>query len=222
MCSCKRPKLLEFVVLGETESPYALLNATVSRFYLLPKYLVYDHGCGVASCTAAVAPWILAETTLMMDRLHFVGHSCTETTKPSAFPSLRGAKSVSHERRNSLINVITSSLRRSAQGTYLATLQVQQAVLSLIATAREANARDDADFESFYFSKYWKVTAFCCRFRPPTEQLGLSVPSTGAGDISLPTLAQDQVQAVEEQLERAWWLGGDDHEFRVLDHGALF
>jgi Ulp1 protease family, C-terminal catalytic domain len=222
MSPCKRPKLLEFVVLGEAESPYALINATASRFYLLPKYLVYDHGCGVASCAAAAAPWILAETTLMTDRLHVVGHSCTETTKPSAFPSLRGANSVSHEQRNSPINVITSSLRRSAQGTYLATLQVQQAVLSLIATAREANARDDADFESFYFFKVLEGGCFCCRFRPRTDQLGLSVPSTGGGEIFLPTLAQDQVQAVEEQLERARWLGGDEHEFRVLDHGALF
>jgi hypothetical protein len=37
MCSCKRPKLLGFVVLGEAESPYALLNAIASSFLLLPK-----------------------------------------------------------------------------------------------------------------------------------------------------------------------------------------
>jgi hypothetical protein len=165
--------------------------------------VVYDHGCGVASCAAAAAPWILAETTFTTNRFHVVGHSCTETTKSSAFPSLRGASSVSHEQRNSLINVIKSSLRRSTQGTYLATLQVQQAVLNLIASAREANARDDADFESFYFSKVLQGGCFSCLCRPPTEQLGLSVPSTGAGETSLPNLAQDQVQAVEEQLERA-------------------
>jgi hypothetical protein len=47
------------------------------------------------------------------------------------------------------------------------------------------------------------------------------MPSTGAGETFLPTLAQDQVQAVEEQLERARRLGGDEHAFRVLDHSAL-
>jgi hypothetical protein len=77
--------------------------------------------------------------------------------------------------------------------------RVQQAVLNLIATAREATARDDANFESFYFSKVLQGGCFCCLCRSPTEQLGLSVPSTGAGEISLPNLAQDQVQAVEEQ-----------------------
>jgi Ulp1 family protease len=62
---------------------------------------------------------------------------------------------------------------------------------------------------------------FCCLCRPPTEQLGLSLPSTGAGEISLPNLTQDQLQAVEEQLKRARRLGGDEHAFRVLDHSAL-
>jgi hypothetical protein len=141
MCSCKRQKLLGFVVLGEAESPYALLNSIASRFPLLPKYVVNDHGCGVASCAAAVAPWILAETTFTTDRFHVVGHSCTETTKPPAFPSLRGANSVSHEQRNSLICVIKSSLRRPTQGTHLVTLQVQQTVLNLVATARSKRAR---------------------------------------------------------------------------------
>jgi hypothetical protein len=106
MCSCKRPELLAFVVLGEAESPYALLNAIAYRFPLLPKYVVYDYGSGVASCAAVAAPWILAETTFTADRFHVVGHICTETTKPSAFPSLRGANSISHELRNSLISVI--------------------------------------------------------------------------------------------------------------------
>jgi hypothetical protein len=106
MFSCKRPELLAFVVLGEAESPYALLNAIASRFPLLPKYVVYDYGSGVASCAAAAAPWILAETTFTADRFHVVGHICTETTKRSAFPSLRGANSISHELRNSLISVI--------------------------------------------------------------------------------------------------------------------
>jgi sentrin-specific protease 1 len=37
----------------------------------------------------------------------------------------------------------------------------------------------------------------------------------------LPTLAQDQVLAVEEQLKRARRLGRDEHAFRVLDQSAL-
>jgi hypothetical protein len=71
------------------------------------------------------------------------------------------------------------------------------------------------------FSKVLEAGCFCWLRCPPTEQLGLSVPSTGAGVIYLPTLAQDQVLAVEEQLERARRLGGDEHAFRVLDQSAL-
>jgi hypothetical protein len=134
--------------------------------------VVYDHGCGVAPCAAASAPWILAEMTFTTDRFHVVVHSCTETTKPSAFPSLRGANSVSHEQRNSLISVIKSSLRRPTQGTHLATLQVQQAVLNLIATAREANARDDPDFDSLYFSKVQKAAAFAACVAPRRNNWG--------------------------------------------------
>lgn len=64
-CACAHPKILGFVVLDRKESPPVLINALLSRFPRLPRYLVYDFACGVVRCAMAKLPWMLRDLSVV-------------------------------------------------------------------------------------------------------------------------------------------------------------
>lgn len=77
-CACPHPKLIGFVVLEKREGPYALLNDIITRFALLPHFIIYDFGCGALRGAVGKLPVFVALVVIITDLFHILNHVCSD------------------------------------------------------------------------------------------------------------------------------------------------
>jgi len=155
-CACSHPRVLGFVVLDKREGPPALLNTIISRFAVLPEYIIYDFGCGAVRSTLTKLPWLLRDSTVTSDEFHVVNHVCSIALDPRSFLTLNKANTVAHEQRNRAIKLLSRVLRASGQTEYTRVLSYHTFIHNIRAHARLAFSNplpEVYDFGRFFFSR---------------------------------------------------------------------
>lgn len=148
--------MLGFVILDKREGPPALLNTIMTRFALLPEYIIYDFGCGAVRSALTKLPWLLCDSTILSDEFHVVNHVCSVSFDPRSFLTLNKANTVAHEQRNRAIKLLSRVLRASGQTEYTRLLAYHTFIHNVRAHARSASPDplpDLYDFGRFYFSR---------------------------------------------------------------------
>jgi len=148
--------VLGFVILDRREGPPALLNAIITRFPVLPEYIVNDFGCGAVRSALSKLPWVLAASTITSDQFHIVNHAGSVAFDPRSFATLTKANTVAHEQRIRAIKLLAHVLRASGQGDYTRVLAYHMLVHNVRAHARSSAAAalpDVHDFGRFYLSR---------------------------------------------------------------------
>jgi len=110
-CACARTKILGIVVLDRRETPQVLINALLTRFPWLPRYLFYDCVCGVFRCAMAKLPWMLRDPSVVSDRLHVCNHKCSHFYNANSYGDLDFKNTLTHEQRNASIRRMEAILR---------------------------------------------------------------------------------------------------------------
>ena len=155
-CACSHPKVLGFVVLDKREGPPALLDAVITRFAKLPRFIVYDFGCGAVRSALGKLPWLLAGSTVVSDAFHVINHVCSKFFAPASFSVLKHINTVAHEQRNRAIKALKRVLAASGQVEYTSILTYHMLVHNIRAAARDASTAalpEAFDFSTFYFSR---------------------------------------------------------------------
>lgn len=155
-CACPHPKLIGFVVLEKREGPYALLNAIITRFALLPNFVVYDFGCGALRSAIGKLFLFVAVVIIISDLFHIVNHVCSDIFNPRSYSPLDGKNTVAHEQRNSPISSMMKTLRASGQDEYMRVMKLHTIVHNVQAQARGTCTYplpEDYNFRQFYFSR---------------------------------------------------------------------
>lgn len=156
-CACSHPKLIGFVVLDKREGPYALLNAIITRFALLPHFVVYDFGCGALRSAVGKLPVFVALVVIISDLFHIVNHVCSDLFNPRSYTPLDGKNTVAHEQRNSPIAAIMKTLRACGQAEYMRIMKLHTILHNVQAQARGTCTYplpEDYNFRQFYFSRH--------------------------------------------------------------------
>jgi len=155
-CACRHPKVLGFVVLDKREGPPALLDAIITRFSSLPRFIVYDFGCGAVRSALGKLPWLLAVSTVVSDAFHIINHVCSKFFAPASFTKLKHVNTVAHEQRNRAIKALKRVLAASGQVEYTSILSYHMLVHNIRAAARDESTTplpEAFDFSTFYFSR---------------------------------------------------------------------
>lgn len=74
-CSCAHPKILGFKVLEKNDGPRSVLDVVVSRFTEIPRYIIYDFGCGVYNAAIHTLWWAMENSTVVSDAFHGGNHT---------------------------------------------------------------------------------------------------------------------------------------------------
>jgi len=141
-CACSHPKILGFVVLDRKESPQVLINALLSRFPRLPRYLVYDFACGVVRCAMVKLPWMLRDLCVVSDRFHVCNHTCSHFFNANSYGELDFKNTLTHEQRNASIRKMEKILRGAGRYGYLALLCYHTSVLNSFADSKTVYQQD--------------------------------------------------------------------------------
>jgi len=155
-CACSHPKVLGFVVLDKREGPPALLDAIITRFSILPKFIVYDFGCGAVRSALGKLPWLLAASTVVSDAFHIINHVCSKFFAPASFTTLKHMNTVAHEQRNRAIKALKRVLAACGPVEYTSILSYHMLVHNIRAAARDAcpaSLPEAFDFSMFFFSR---------------------------------------------------------------------
>ena len=137
-CACAHPKILGFVVLDRKESPQVIINALLSRFPRLPRYLVYDFACGVVRGAMAKLPWMLRDLSVVSDRFHVCNHTCSHFYNANSYAEFDFKNTLTHEQRNGAILRMEAILRGAGRYGYMALLCYHTSVLNSCAESRTA------------------------------------------------------------------------------------
>lgn len=199
-CACAHPKLIGFVVLEKREGPYALLNAIITRFALLPHFIVYDFGCGALRSAIGKLPVFVALVVIISDLFHIVNHVCSDIFNPRSYSPLDGKNTVAHEQRNSPIAAMMKTLRACGQDEYMRIMKLHTILHNVHAQARGSCTYplpDDYNFRQFFFSR--QVCPCGCGQQeegPPLPSPPSSVPST-------PSTSEGESTSSPSEEERA-------------------
>ena len=155
-CACSHPKVLGFVVVDKREGAPALLVAVITRFAKLPRFIVYDCGCGAVRSALRNLPWLPAGSTVVSDAFHVINRVCSKLFAPASFSVLKHIDTVAHDQRNRAIKALKRVLAASGQVEYTSILTYQMLVHNIRAAARDATTAalpEAFDFSTFYFAR---------------------------------------------------------------------
>lgn len=141
-CAFSHPKILGFVVLDRKESPQVLINALLSRFPRLPRYLVCDFACGVVRCAMVKLPWMLRDLSVVSDRCHVCNHTCSHFFNAKSYGEMDFKNTLTHEQRNAAIRKMEKVLRGAGRYGYLALLCYHTSVLNSFADSKTVYQQD--------------------------------------------------------------------------------
>jgi len=153
--------VLGFVVLDKRERPPALLDAVITRFAKLTRFIVYDYGCWAVRSALGKLPWLPARSTVVSDALHIINHVCSKFFAPASSFVLKHINTAPYEQRNRAIKVLKRVLAASGQVEYTSILTYQMLVHNIRAAARDAItvALPEAfDFSTF---RFFRVSCAC-------------------------------------------------------------
>lgn len=158
------------------------MNAIITRFALLPHFIVYDFGCGALRSALGKLPLFVAIVVIISDLFHIVNHVCSDISNPRSYSPMDGKNTVAHEQRNSPIAAMMKTLRACGQDEYMRIMKLHTIVHNVHAHARSTCTYplpDDYNFRKFYFSR--QTCACGCgqaETEPPLPSPPSSVPST--------------------------------------------
>eukprot|EP00170_Pyropia_yezoensis_P003166 contig_13305_g3173 len=160
-CACAQPRVLGFIILDKREGPPALLSTTISRFAILPEYVVHEFGCGAVRSALTKLPWLLCDSTISSDELHVVNHVCSVSFDPRSFLTLNKANTVAHEQRNRAIKSLSRVLRACGQAEYTRLLAYHTFIQNVRAHARSASPDPLPDLYEFGRSYSTRGACLC-------------------------------------------------------------
>ena len=121
-CACTHPIIFGFMVLERGEGPRAVLDVLISRFPVLPIFVIYDFACGLLQSAQHTLWWATKNNTFVSDRFHIDNHNCHRGFHPDSHNYLNGRNTVSHEKRNRPIATLKESLGNCPQTLYISLL----------------------------------------------------------------------------------------------------
>lgn len=160
-CGCAHPKMIGCIVLEKSEGPPAVVNTILSRFALLPTFIVYDRGRGALRSALGKLAFFVARVTIVSDLFHIVNHLCSDALHPRSYTGLEGVNTVAHEQRKAPINLMRRTLRSCGQDEYLSVLQLENVCYNVMARAR-STSRDRLPEEYKYRRFYFSRNPCCC------------------------------------------------------------
>jgi len=188
-CACSHPKLVGFAVLDKREGPYALLNAIITRFALLPHFLIYDLGCGALRSAVGKLPVFVALVVIISNLLHMVIHMCSDIFNPRSYAPLDGKNTVAREQRNSPIAAMMKTLRACGKDEYMRTMKLHTILHNIHAHARGSCTYplpEDYNVRQYYVSRQ---TCPCgCRQHEDARNF----PSTPSSAASTPLASSNE------------------------------
>jgi len=188
-CVCSHPKLVGFAVHDKREGPYALLNAIITRFALLPHFLIYDLGCGALRSAVGNLPVFVALVVIISNLLHMVIHVCSDIFNPRSYAPLDGKNTVAREQRNSPIAAMMKTLRACGKDEYMRTMKLHTILHNIHAHARGSCTYplpEDYNVRQYYVSRQ---TCPCgCRQHEDARNF----PSTPSSAASTPLASSNE------------------------------
>ena len=93
-----------WILLQGSESLEVIYGTLVTRFSIIPKYVIYDNGCNLYEYCANRAPHLFADTVFLSDGFHWANHrTCSTCFNSSVVAVIEGISSVTHEQKNSYL-----------------------------------------------------------------------------------------------------------------------
>ena len=130
-CARTHPMIFGFKVLERGEGPRAVLDVLISRFPVLPRFVIYDFACGLLRSAQHTLWWATKNTTFVSDRFHIDNHNCHRGFHPDSHNYLNGRNTVSHEQRNRPIATLKEPLKNCSQTRYISLLAYHSLYLNL-------------------------------------------------------------------------------------------
>eukprot|EP00168_Porphyra_purpurea_P017377 TRINITY_DN5991_c0_g1_i1.p1 TRINITY_DN5991_c0_g1~~TRINITY_DN5991_c0_g1_i1.p1 ORF type:complete len:314 (-),score=61.46 TRINITY_DN5991_c0_g1_i1:27-968(-) len=155
-CAGSHPKVLGSVVLHKQEGLPAFLDAIITRFSYLPRFIVYDIGCGAVRPALGKLPWMLAVSNVVSDAFHIINHVCSKFFAPASFNIPKHMNTVAHDQCSRAIKALKRVLAACGPVEYTSILYYHMLVQNIRAASRDscsASVPESFDFSSFYFSR---------------------------------------------------------------------
>lgn len=128
------------------------MNAIITRFALLPHFIVYGVGCGAQRSAVGKLPLFVANFVIISDLFHTVNHVCSDVFNPRLYSPLDGKSTVAHEQRKFLIAPMMKTLRACGQDECMRIMKLHTIVRNVHAQARSTCTyplTDDYKFRQF-------------------------------------------------------------------------
>lgn len=164
MCVCNRPKILGVSVMAESESISTALSTLLTRFSILPDVTFYDNGCNFARSVRLRLPWVLNETTVLMDRFHYRSHRCCSLFDPDTFQFCDTLLTSGAEALNRRLAASRTHIRYLSGENLIPFLYVRTLFLNLRARLRQDSNKDDIEDSDIqlYFNEIVPCTCARC------------------------------------------------------------
>lgn len=106
-CCCRHPKIIGFTLIKEVESIAMAISTIISFLPYPPRTTWYDNACNMYDSALIRVPWLLRSTFLLVDRLHYQGHTCCNHYNPNRYQLVARQRSQAAE-------IMTAVLDKSA------------------------------------------------------------------------------------------------------------
>lgn len=118
----------------------------------MPKYILYDSGCGLYNSAMHIWWWAMKNTTVCFDAFHIVNRTCTRAFHPRSYSYLDSTNTVGHEQRNAPITSIKKTLRRPSGESYIVILAFRILILNM-----RTHFREEVEHNSSFKGKYHEI-----------------------------------------------------------------
>jgi hypothetical protein len=115
------------------------------RFRTLPEILFYDAACLLAYSASTRLSGILAHTTLVVDRFHHAGKTCSSPFHANDYPEIDNLRSSNIESINKVYGSAQRTIRYLGKERLEPFLLVISMFVNLKALWRERHSRDDTE-----------------------------------------------------------------------------
>lgn len=165
-CACAHPKLLGFVILKQNESISAALSTVLTHFPVPPRTVWYDNACNLYDSAITRIPWYLRWTRFMVDRFHYIGHTCSNMYNGDLQIILDEDRTVAAEVINSLIDNGTTHIAYLEGRNVIPFMKLLFAQVNGLAHVKDFLNRSDVEDEDLlqlYRRRFKCVCDFCVR-----------------------------------------------------------
>lgn len=167
-CACRHPKVIGFTLIKQVESIAMAISTVLGFLKYPPRTLWYDNACNFYDSALLRTPFLLRSSTIMVDRFHYQGHTCSNQFNPDRFKSLVGERSVAAEVMNAVMEKSASFIRYLKGENIKPYLTVLFATHNFKAMLKDRMKRKDLPLLDYCkeYNKIFPCLCAMCRIRP--------------------------------------------------------